>query len=158
MVTNFFHLNSSLRFGSNSLEGGIPNSFGNLCSLRSLDLSGNKLSEDLSMIIHNLSVGCPKYSLQDLLLSRNQIFGTVPNMTGFSSLENLFLSCNLLNGKISKNSTFPYKLESLYLGSNNLEGVITDSHFGNMSMLKNLGLSSNSVKIGCHLINCLPYL
>ncbi|KAK2429161.1 receptor protein EIX2 [Trifolium repens] len=57
----------TLRFTGNSLEGGIPKSFGNLCSLRSLDLSGNKLSEYLPVILHNLSVGCAKNSLKELL-------------------------------------------------------------------------------------------
>jgi hypothetical protein len=56
----------SLLLGSNSLslEGGIPKSFGNLCSLRLLVLRRNKLSEDLSIILHNLFVHSRKrYSL-----------------------------------------------------------------------------------------------
>ncbi|RHN58604.1 putative non-specific serine/threonine protein kinase [Medicago truncatula] len=137
----------SLIIKSNSLEGGIPKSFGSLCSLRSLDLSSNKLSEDLSVMLHNLSVGCAKNSLKELYLASNQIVGTVPDMSGFSSLENLFLYENLLNGTILKNSTFPYRLVNLYLDSNDLHGVITDSHFGNMSMLKYLSLSSNSLAL-----------
>ncbi|KAK2431218.1 receptor protein EIX2 [Trifolium repens] len=136
----------SLMFRSNSLEGGIPKSFGNLCSLRSLDMSSNKLSEDLSVIIQKLSVGCAKYSLQELDFSRNQIIGTVPDMSGFASLENLFLSENQLHGKLLKKFT-PNRLDTLYLDSNNLEGVITHSHFGNISMLKNLNLSSNSLVV-----------
>ncbi|CAJ2653686.1 unnamed protein product [Trifolium pratense] len=137
----------SLAFQSNSLEGGIPYSFGNLCSLKSLDLSNNNLSEDLSVILHNMSVGCAKYSLQNLKLDANQITGMIPNMSGFSSLKNLFLSDNLLNGSILKNSTFPCKLEVLYLDSNNMKGVISDSHFDNMSMLMYLDLSHNSLAL-----------
>ncbi|XP_058749876.1 receptor-like protein EIX1 [Vicia villosa] len=116
----------SLIFQSNSLEGGIPKSFGNLCSLRTLDLSRNKLSEDLSMILHNLSFGCAKDSLQELNLARNQIIGAIPDMSMFSSLR------------------------TLHLDSNNLEGVITDSHFGNMSMLKELYLNDNSLSLKFH--------
>ncbi|CAJ2653692.1 unnamed protein product [Trifolium pratense] len=137
----------SLAFQSNSLEGGIPYSFDNLCSLKSLDLSNNNLSEDLSVILHNMSVGCAKYSLQNLKLDANQITGMIPNMSGFSSLKNLFLSDNLLNGSILKNSTFPCKLEVLYLDSNNMKGVISDSHFDNMSMLMYLDLSHNSLAL-----------
>ncbi|CAJ2653684.1 unnamed protein product [Trifolium pratense] len=137
----------SLRFQFNSLEGGIPYSFGNLCSLKSLDLSNNNLSEDLSVILHNMSVGCVKYSLQNLNLDANQITGTIPNMSGFSSLKILVLSDNLLNGSILKNSTFPYKLEALYLDSNNMKGVISDSHFDNMFMLMYLDLSYNSLAL-----------
>ncbi|RHN57356.1 putative non-specific serine/threonine protein kinase [Medicago truncatula] len=86
----------SLRFGYNSLEGEIPKSFGKLCSLRSLDLSSNKLSEYISVILQNLSVGRAKYSLQDLNLDRNQIICTIPDMSPLSALENLVLSKNQL--------------------------------------------------------------
>ncbi|CAK8538510.1 unnamed protein product [Lathyrus sativus] len=110
----------SLIFPSNSLEGGIPKSFGNLCSLKSLDLSRNKVSEDLSVILDNLS-GCAKYSLQELNLARNKISGIVPNMAGFSSLQSLDFEGNIL------------------------EGQITDTHFDNMSMLKVLNLNDNSL-------------
>ncbi|XP_058746816.1 receptor-like protein EIX1 [Vicia villosa] len=136
----------SLSFESNSLEGGIPKSFGNLCSLRWLYLSENKLSEDLSVILHNLSFGCAKDSLQELHLDSNQITGTVPDMSMFSSLGTLDLSNNSLR-RILKVSTFPYHLENLYLDFNDLEGVITDSQFGNMSMLKELYLSENSLSL-----------
>ena len=66
-------------------------------------------------------------------------------MSGFSYLESLLLSSNLLNGRMLKNYTFPYRLERLYLDSNKLEGVITYSHFSNMSMLMNVELSHNSL-------------
>ncbi|XP_058745145.1 receptor-like protein EIX2 [Vicia villosa] len=132
---------------SNSLEGGIPKSFGNLCSLKLLDLSSNKLSEDLSVILHNLSFGCTKDSLQELNLESNQIIGTVPDMSMFSSLRTLALSNNSLNGRILNNSAFPSHLENLYLDSNDLEGVITDSQFGNMSMLKELYLNDNPMSL-----------
>jgi Leucine-rich repeat (LRR) protein len=71
----------------------------------------------------------------------------MPDMSGYSSLKNLFLSDNLLHGRILKNFTFPHQLEILYLDSNNLEGVITDSHFDNMSMLMYLNLSYNSLAL-----------
>ncbi|CAJ2653689.1 unnamed protein product [Trifolium pratense] len=136
----------SLRFRNNYLEGEIPKSFGNLCSLSLLDLSFNKLNGDLSVILHNMSVGCGKYSLQYLNLATNRITGTIPDMSGFSSLETLILSDNLLHGRI-KTYAFPSKLESLDLKSNNLDGVLIDSHFVNMSMLKYLSLSSNSLTL-----------
>ena len=103
------------------------------------------MKEDLSIILHNLFVGCAKYSLQQLNFARNKIIGMVPDMSGFSTLESLLLSGNLLNGRILKNYTIPYRLKSLYLDSNKLEGVITYTHFGNMSMLMDVDLSHNSL-------------
>ncbi|KAJ1432194.1 Leucine-rich repeat [Sesbania bispinosa] len=132
---------------SNTLEGGIPRSFGNICTLVSLDLSHNRLSEDLSVIIHNLSAGCAKYSLQELRLASNQITGTIPDMSVFPSLDTLVLSDNLLSGIIPKSIQFPSQLKELYMDSNNLEGVISDSHFANTSMLKHVDLSYNSLAL-----------
>ncbi|RZB61529.1 putative LRR receptor-like serine/threonine-protein kinase [Glycine soja] len=87
----------SLSIGSNSLEGGIPKSFGDACALRSLDMSNNSLSEEFPMIIHHLS-GCARYSLQQLSLSMNQINGTLPDLSIFSSLRELNLDGNKLYG------------------------------------------------------------
>jgi Leucine-rich repeat (LRR) protein len=112
-----------LLLGSNSLQGGIPKSFGNLCSLRMLDLSSNKLSGDLSMILDNLFVRCSKYLVEDLTFAENRFTGKIPYMSRFTSLE------------------------TLNLESNYLEGVVTDSHFVNMSILKYLSLSYNSLTL-----------
>ncbi|XP_027368541.1 receptor-like protein EIX2 [Abrus precatorius] len=137
----------SLIIESNSLEGGIPKSFGNICTLRSLDLFNNSLSEDLSMIIYDLSAGCVKYSLQELSLASNQITGTISDMSMFLSLETLDLSDNLLHGKIPENIRFPYNLQILNLYSNKLNGVISEFYFANMSMLYQLDLSYNSLAL-----------
>ncbi|XP_061351627.1 receptor-like protein EIX1 [Gastrolobium bilobum] len=104
----------SLFIKSNSLEGGIPKSFGNAFALRSLDLSNNNLSGELPVIIHHSS-GCARYSP--------------------------------LNGKIPEDIRFPSQLEELYMYSNSLEGVISDSHFANMSKLEWLDLSDDSLTV-----------
>uniref|UniRef100_A0A0R0FS76 Uncharacterized protein n=3 Tax=Glycine max TaxID=3847 RepID=A0A0R0FS76_SOYBN len=134
----------SLSIGSNSLEGGIPKSFGDACALRSLDMSNNSLSEEFPMIIHHLS-GCARYSLEQLSLSMNQINGTLPDLSIFSSLKKLYLYGNKLNGEIPKDIKFPPQLEQLDLQSNSLKGVFTDYHFANMSKLYFLELSDNSL-------------
>ncbi|RZB61541.1 Receptor-like protein EIX2 [Glycine soja] len=134
----------SLSIGSNSLEGGIPKSFGNACALRSLDMSNNSLSEEFPMIIHHLS-GCARYSLEQLSLSMNQINGTLPDLSIFSSLRELNLYGNKLNGEIPKDIKFPPQLGQLDLQSNSLKGVLTDYHFANMSKLYDLELSDNSL-------------
>ncbi|WVZ15118.1 hypothetical protein V8G54_012684 [Vigna mungo] len=135
-----------LSIGFNSLEGGIPKSFGNACSLLSLDIFTNGLSDDLPMIISHLS-GCARYSLQELYLDMNQINGTLPDFSTFTSLKILYLSDNKLNGEIPKDIQFPPKLEKLYIYSNSLKGVLTDYHFANMSKLERLGLSDNSLRL-----------
>ncbi|KAG5100285.1 hypothetical protein AAZX31_16G160800 [Glycine max] len=134
----------SLSITSNILEGGIPKSFGNACALRSLDMSYNSLSEEFPMIIHHLS-GCARYSLEQLDLSMNQINGTLPDLSIFSSLRELYLDGNKLNGEIPKDIKFPPQLEELDLRSNSLKGVLTDYHFANMSNLYSLELSDNSL-------------
>ncbi|WVZ14148.1 hypothetical protein V8G54_011714, partial [Vigna mungo] len=129
---------------SNSLEGGIPKSFGNACSLLLLDISNNSLSDELPMIISHLSE-CVRYSLQRLDLDTNQINGTLPDFSTFTSLQRLYLSENKLNGEIPMDIQFPPKLEGLYIYSNSLKGVLTDYHFANMSKLQDLDLSHNSL-------------
>uniref|UniRef100_A0A0R0FZQ5 Uncharacterized protein n=1 Tax=Glycine max TaxID=3847 RepID=A0A0R0FZQ5_SOYBN len=110
----------SLSIRSNILEGGIPKSFGNACALRSLDMSNNSLSEEFPMIIHHLS-GCARYSLEQLSLSMNQINGTLPDLSIFSSLRGLYLYGNKLNGEIPKDIKFPPQLEELDMQSNSLK-------------------------------------
>ncbi|XP_068501271.1 receptor-like protein EIX2 [Phaseolus vulgaris] len=130
----------------NNFEGGIPKSFGNACALRLLDMSRNSLSEEFPRIIHHLS-GCARYSLEKLYLDTNQINGTLPDFSTFTSLKELYLSQNKLNGEIPEDIQFPPQLEKLYMESNSLKGVLTDYHFANMSKLQRLFLSDNSLAL-----------
>ncbi|KAK7364394.1 hypothetical protein VNO80_13013 [Phaseolus coccineus] len=142
-------LPSSLEYLStqlNKFEGGIPKSFGNACALRSLDMTQNSLSDELSRIIHHLS-GCARYSLKTLHLNMNQINGTLPDFSTFTSLKELYLYENKLNGEIPKDIQFPPQLEILGMDSNSLKGVLTDYHFANMSKLRELYLSDNSLAL-----------
>ncbi|KOM55173.1 hypothetical protein LR48_Vigan10g106500 [Vigna angularis] len=135
-----------LSVGSNFLQGGIPKSFGNACSLFLLDISMNGLTDELPMIISHLS-GCARYSLEQLSLGMNQINGTLPDFSTFTSLKILSLQNNKLNGEIHKDIQFPPKLEELYICSNSLKGMLTDYHFANMSKLEHLDLSDNSLDL-----------
>ncbi|WVZ15269.1 hypothetical protein V8G54_012835 [Vigna mungo] len=136
----------SLSLESNSLEGGVPKSLGSTCTLRSLHLSNNSFNEELPLIMQNLS-GCARSSLQELELRMNQIKGTLPDFSVFSSLKTLSLDENRLNGKIPKDIRFPTQLETLKMNLNSLGGVISDSHFANMSKLQLLDLSDNSLAL-----------
>ncbi|WVZ15266.1 hypothetical protein V8G54_012832 [Vigna mungo] len=77
----------------------------------------------------------------------NQIKGTLPDFSLFSSIKTLSLDENRLNGKIPKNIRFPTQLETLKMNLNSLGGVISDSHFANMSKLQLLDLSDNSLAL-----------
>ncbi|XP_017408418.1 receptor-like protein 46 [Vigna angularis] len=115
-----------LLIGVNSLEGGVPKSFWSSCTLKLLDLSFNKLSEDLTVIFNHLS-GCSRYSLRELYLGQNKFNGTVPDFLIFSKLETLDISGNRLDGvpKLLHNDLrFPSELEALSLMSNSLKGHI----------------------------------
>ncbi|CAJ1952950.1 unnamed protein product [Sphenostylis stenocarpa] len=135
-----------LSISSNSLEGGVPKSFGNACALRSLEMSNNRFSGEFRTIIHHLS-GCARYSLEVLNLGMNQIKGTLPNLSTFTTLKELYLYGNKLNGDIPKDIQFPPHLEDLDMQSNFLKGVLSEYHFTNMSNLKTLELSDNSLAL-----------
>nr|POE45609.1 receptor like protein 30 [Quercus suber] len=117
---------NSLQFlylDENQLEGGVTKFFGNMCALHILSIENNKLSEQLAELIHNLS-GCVQYSLKGLHLHGNQLKGSVPKSIGNLSA-----------------------LWSLLLGSNLLEGEISEQHFSNLSILRDLSLSDNSLTL-----------
>ncbi|KAM4068884.1 hypothetical protein ACB094_12G046000 [Castanea mollissima] len=122
----------------------IPKSLGNICTLRELYLRSNHLNGQLVELINNLS-GCAKDSLEILDLSENQITGSLPNFAKFSSLKEIYLSKNKLNGTLPKSIGNLYKLEALSVSSNFLQGKISESLFSNLSKLESLALSNNSL-------------
>ncbi|KAL7608716.1 receptor-like protein 46 [Lactuca sativa] len=143
-----------------SLHGTIPESLGRLANLRELDLSSCRLTGPIPESVTRLRF------LEVLYLSHNQLIGPIPTFLG--RLSNLDLSFNLLNGPIPEslgrhfslqaislssnrlNGTIPVsvtqlpKLHSLDISNNFLEGVVSEIHFANISMLKHLDTSSNT--------------
>ncbi|KAG2689987.1 hypothetical protein I3760_09G166200 [Carya illinoinensis] len=119
----FGSLNSlrTLNLASNQLVGGIPRSFWNLCSLDSLYLGYNRLSGNLYEFMSNAS-GCLTDSLQHFSISNNRFTGPLPETIG-----------NLSN------------LETLYVNNNSLTGAIYEAHFSNLNKLKALSLRLNSL-------------
>ncbi|XP_064962402.1 receptor-like protein EIX1 [Musa acuminata AAA Group] len=160
-----------LNLASNSLQGGIPTSFKNLCKLQNLILSGIKISKDL-LELDEIFSGCVKMSLEvlglyrtnisgqlpewlfqlrklkALQLEQNLISGPIPASIGqLASLQDLSLAQNQLNETIPESVGWLSRLVYLDLGNNNLEGVMSEAHFGNLTELKYLSLSSKSLAL-----------
>ncbi|KAH9648690.1 Leucine Rich Repeat family protein expressed [Citrus sinensis] len=115
-VTTISLLLQYLSLPSTELEGGIPKFFGNSCSLNILRLPFNYLNGQLSELIQSLSGGCMVNSLESLYL-------------GFSSLKELRLRENRLNGTINKRLSQLSKLDLsiLDLANNSFSGKIPNS-------------------------------
>ncbi|KAI4305069.1 hypothetical protein L6164_028458 [Bauhinia variegata] len=100
----------------NSFKGNIPSSIGKLNQLRSLDLSFNHFGGELP---EQLATNC-------------------------TSLVNLNLSNNFLQGQVIPKSSRWTELEILYLDNNNFSGEIEDK-LGNITSLFIIDMSSNSI-------------
>ncbi|XP_014501638.1 LRR receptor-like serine/threonine-protein kinase GSO1 [Vigna radiata var. radiata] len=145
----------------NNLKARDLKSFINICSLHSLSLSSNNLTEDLPSILGNLSSGCVRHSLQELGLLWNHITGTLSDISVFSSLKSLFLERNQLSGRIPQGVKLPSTLERLLISSNFIEGGLPKS-FGNACSLLSLDISNNGLSddlpmIISHLSGCAKY-
>ncbi|KAJ9678524.1 hypothetical protein PVL29_020647 [Vitis rotundifolia] len=132
-----------LDLSENKLEGEIPKSLSNLCRLQKLDLGINNLSGQLPQVLDLLA--CANDTLEILYLSYNQLRGSIPDLIGFSSLRLLDLGDNRLNGTLPTSIGHLTKLQQLVIGSNSLQGNISEAHFLHLSQLYYLDLSSNSL-------------
>ncbi|RHN72180.1 putative non-specific serine/threonine protein kinase [Medicago truncatula] len=168
---------------SSSLIGQVPSMSGrwNLCKLRSLVLSSNYLTGDITEMIEAMS--CSNLSLGLLDLSQNQLSGKLPRSLGmFNKLFSVDLSRNSMNshsgisgpipasiGNLSKlgalnlegnmmNGTIPESigqltnLYSLHLLGNYWEGIMTNIHF-NLTKLVSFTVSSKNNKLSLKVTN-----
>ena len=161
----------SLDFAYSNLEGAALRSLGNLCSLRTLVLSGVRLSQDVSEVLESLS-GCLSDRLESLFLSKCELSGHLSNQLGrFKHLRDLYIPRNSISGPIPDslrsltsltaielsenllNGTFPEwlgqlrELEVLWIGKNLLEGVVSEVHFSNVTRLRLLQASGNRLSL-----------
>ncbi|XP_070668302.1 receptor-like protein EIX1 [Malus domestica] len=133
-----------LSLSDNKFDAVNPHSFSSLCSLQSLYLINNSLNGQFSEFVQMLST-CVQNSLESLYLSHNHLSGSIPNLTNFSSLKSLSLYGNQLNGTIPESIGQLSNLEYMQLRMNDLEGVVSETHFSQLSRLQLLDLSSNSL-------------
>ncbi|XP_051136981.1 receptor-like protein EIX2 [Andrographis paniculata] len=124
---------TELNMASSNVGGQIPRWLQSQMALSQLDLSNCNISETLPKWLGNMN-------LVELDLSKNHIYGTIPNLS--SSLTSLDLSDNIINHLPSNiDLLLPY-LEYLLLARNSINGSLPDS-LCNMSDLTLLVLSMN---------------
>ncbi|CAL9221971.1 unnamed protein product [Arabidopsis halleri] len=153
----------SMPLWANHLRGNIPTSFANLTKLSELKLLENQFTGG-DIVLSNLT------SLSIIDLSSNHFKSSIfPYLSGLHNLERFFgddnsfvgpfpssllpnpslititLSQNKLEGAIDfGNTSSSYRLESLNVGDNNLDGLIPES-ISTLVNLKELDLSHNNL-------------
>ncbi|XP_059658342.1 receptor-like protein EIX2 [Cornus florida] len=155
----------------NELENEIPRTIQNLCNLQCFYLSYNNFSGEVPFFVRNTST-CLQKSLKALHLGSNYFSGFLPNHLGeFENLDHLLLRSNSFSGRIpislgrlsslkwldisdnQLNGSIPSsigqlpKLERLDISSNLLSGVVSERHFVNLTMLRELSMSWNLLKM-----------
>ncbi|CAI0458549.1 unnamed protein product [Linum tenue] len=119
LPNNHLGLYTLLDLSNNQLSGEIPNSLGNLRSLKVLNLSHNSLSGPIPASFGNIK------ELESLDLSHNNLFGPIPTSFGnIKELEILDLSHNNLSGDIPESIGTLLQISNLQLSDNNLSGRI----------------------------------
>ncbi|XP_011005466.1 PREDICTED: receptor-like protein 12, partial [Populus euphratica] len=106
-----------------------------------LDLSRNQLNGSLPKRFSQRS------ELAVLDLDDNQLTGSLTDVTMLSSLRELWIDNNRLDGNVSKSIGSLFQLEELHVGGNSLQGVMSEAHFSNLSKLTVLDLTHNSLTL-----------
>ncbi|GJR83336.1 leucine-rich repeat protein [Tanacetum coccineum] len=120
-----------LNLEQNQLMGPIHVSIGKLTALKVLYLNDNQLTSFIPISIGKL------INLEILGLEFNKLTGPIPTSIGrLASLQKLSVSSNLLNATITSSMGQINKLIYLDVSNNLLEGVVSETHFANLSMLK----------------------
>ncbi|KAK9937244.1 hypothetical protein M0R45_014047 [Rubus argutus] len=157
-LNNFTSLKSleHLDLSSCELQGQlIPKLVGNLCKLKSLNLGSNILDgAGVSEFMTGFS-NCSYNRMESLDLSRNSLWGSIPDSIGnLSSLKKLDLSGNRMNGSIPESlgqlsqlvdldlSWDPLSPYDSYNHTNRWRGILTESHFINLTRLESFKVST----------------
>ncbi|KAL1103306.1 hypothetical protein V6Z11_D05G430300 [Gossypium hirsutum] len=129
-----------MKISNNSLQGSIPNKVTAFPNLIYLYLDDNLLNGTLPSWLYTAP------SLKTVYLSQNQFSGHIKEFQS-KSLELIALENNKLQGPLPSSIFQLLNLAHLLLSSNNLSGVIEFRMFSNLSNLKYLDLSYNSLSL-----------
>ncbi|KAF4398958.1 hypothetical protein G4B88_023552 [Cannabis sativa] len=161
-----------LDLSNNSLEGKIPKSIGILCNLQRISLSGNKLEGEISDALESF-IGCNPKGITSFSLDENLFYGQLkdeviekfesltyfslggnklsglipPSLRKLSALTNLNVGFNQFNGSLPESFGSLSALETLDISHNLLEGVVSEIHLANLTNLKYLYASGNSLTL-----------
>ncbi|KAI3691079.1 hypothetical protein L2E82_49296 [Cichorium intybus] len=124
----------------NQLSGSLPD-FTTFTALNELYLEANQLNGTFPRQFEKIS------NLLILDLADNGINGLLPDLSAFASLRELYLERSLLHGTLSERLEPLSKLESLGASSNSFQGTISETHVANLSRLRYLDLSYNSLAL-----------
>jgi EIX receptor 1/2 len=145
VLSNAINSSSPLSFldlSSNHLNSSVfPWLFKYCNSLVHLDLSHNEIEGLLPKAFENM------VALVHINLSFNKLEGAIPDLTKLSLLRELHLSNNQLNESLDNVLGKLSKLQALDVSFNFFKGVVTEAQLSNLSSLKHLGLSFNSLSL-----------
>ncbi|XP_059281004.1 receptor-like protein EIX2 [Lycium ferocissimum] len=142
-----------LALANSSIKGAISSKIGNITNLKSLDLSDNMLLGKLPNVIGKL------WKLEYVELSDNLFDGEVSELfngrSNFFSAETrntsplgfLRLKNNKLTGTLPKILGQLSMLVHFYIYNNRLEGVVTESHFSELTQLKHFVAYGNNLTL-----------
>ena len=129
---------TGLDFYNMGLYGILPSEIGQLTSLKSLTLAGNKLFGTIPSQLYNLG------RLENLLLNRNKFEGTLSeDIKLLKEIKIFAVSENEMSGTIPNSITQCSSLTELYLHTNNFTGKIP-AHLSRLINLELLDMAKNS--------------
>ncbi|ESR65445.1 hypothetical protein CICLE_v100104712mg, partial [Citrus x clementina] len=125
----------------------IPRSMASLCNLRTIYLSGAKLSQEISDIFDIFS-GCVSKELEILVLQSSSISGHLTEQIGhFKNLDTLDLGNNSIVGLVPLSLNELSKLRILHLPDNKLNGTLSEIHFVNLTKLSVSSVNENNLTL-----------